>query len=489
MAGVALTAAYAPLSWFPLAVLVPAATLWWWRSQTPRQAALAGWVLGLAHFGSSFYWVYQSLHDFGQAPAALAAAAAVVFAAVLAVYFALLAGLVSCLAKRVQGACLYLFLYPSLWTLGEYVRGTLFTGFPWNFVGQAMVGTPLAGVLPVVGGIGGSWLAVFLAGCMTWMIASRASRITAGAVFSVALVGASALSLLEWTEPSGDPVEVALVQANITQDVKFNRDTFERILDIYRKLSRAAVGADLVLWPETALPAYYDLLEQDGALSPVYDPIRQAGGEFVLGAFVREPDGHVYNALVKVGQPPQVYRKRHLVPLGEYFPLRGLLRLVDSLILIPMSDLQAGDGVPLLRIGEHDVGVSICYEVSFANEVRDALPSADYLVNVSNDSWFGDSLAPHQHLQIARLRTLETGRPMARATSTGISALIDHRGNIVARSRQFTEQLITGFIHPRSGATPYASWGDLPILVLSVLLVAGCILAHWIRSGNWLSRR
>ena len=477
-AGVALTAAYAPLSWFPLAVLVPAAALWWWRSQTPRQAVFAGWIFGFAHFASSFYWVYYSLHDFGQASAALAAAAAVVFAAVLAIYFAALAAAVSWSARRVRGACLCLLLYPSLWTLVEYLRGILLTGFPWNFVGQAMVGTPFAGVLPIAGGIGGSWLAVFLAGCITLMVASRSSRIAAGVAFGAVLAGASALSLPEWTAESGDPVEVALVQANIEQDIKFDREIFERIVDTYRGLTHAALGADLVLWPETALPPYYDLLEREGVLPPTYDRISRAGGEFVLGAFVRDRDGHAYNAIVRAGQTPQVYRKRHLVPLGEYFPLRSLLRFVDSLVLIPMSDLQAGDGVPLLRVGEHDVGVSICYEVSFADEVRDALPSAGYLINVSNDSWFGDSSAPHQHLQIARLRAIETGRPMARATSTGISALIDHRGNIVERSRQFTEQVIVGFIQPRSGATPYASRGDLPILILSVLLTAGCFMAR-----------
>lgn len=482
LAGVALTTVYAPLSYFPLAIVIPAATLWWWRRYPPRRAALAGWVFGLAHFGSSFYWVYYSLHDFGGAPAALAVTIAIVFAAVLAVYFLGLASAVAYFSRRVRSAYLCLFLYPSLWVFGEYLRGVLFTGFPWNSIGQALVGTPLAGILPVAGGVGGSWFAVFLAGCITLALSSRSLRVVAGTAFVLTSLVIWASSMIEWTAKSGDRLKVALVQANITQDLKFSRENFRHIVDTYRDLTQEALDVDLVIWPETALPVYYDLLEKDALLTPVYERIHKAGGELVLGAFVRDQDGDVYNAVVTAGPQPQVYRKRHLVPLGEYFPLRSLLQFADSLISIPMSDLRAGDDRPLLRIGRHDVGVSICYEVSFAREMADALPWADYLINVSNDSWFGDSLAPHQHLQIARLRALEAGRPMARATSTGISAVIDHRGNLVASSEQFAKQVVTGIIEPGVGSTPYAMWGDLPIMVLSVLLLLGCFLKS-IRAG------
>ena len=477
-AGVALTGAYAPLSWFPLAVLVPAAVLWSWRRRTPKAAALSGWVFGLAHFATSFYWVYYSLHDFGEAPAMLAVAATLLFVAALAVYFAALAWAVSCAARFVPIALSCLLLYPSLWSLSEWLRGVLLTGFPWNVVGQAAVDSPLAGVLPVFGATGASWLVVFLAGCLVLAFSRRNTRtviVAAGAFVAVSVAGAVS-ALLEWTAPAGERVEVALAQGNVEQNLKFDRDNFRRIVEAYRGLSARALGADLVLWPETAVPAYYDLLEKELAV-PLGDEIREAGGEFVLGAFVRDEDGGAYNALVKVASPPQVYRKRHLVPFGEYLPLRGLLNFFRAWILIPMSDLKAGRDRPLMRVGEHDVGVSICYEVSFASEIMDALPEAAYLINVSNDSWFGDSTAPYQHLQLARLRTAETGRAMVRATSTGVSAVIDHEGNVVERSRQFAEQLLTATVEPRRGRTPYSVWGDVPVLAWSLLSVLGLAVA------------
>ncbi len=471
-AGVALSCAYAPLSWFPLAIIAPAAVLLSWRRRAPRAAALDGWIFGFAHFATSFYWVYYSLHDFGEAPAALAIAATLLFVATLAVYFAALAWAVAFAARFVRAAPLCLLLYPSLWTLSEWLRGVLLTGFPWNFAGQAIVDSPLAGVLPVFGATGASWLAIFLAGCLALAFSRRAARAVAAGAFVAASAAGAASALLEWTVPAGERVEVALVQGNVEQNLKFDRNNFRRIVETYRGLSARALGAGLVLWPETAVPAYYDLIEEDLA-APLGDEIREAGGEFVLGAFVRDEDGGAYNALVKVASPPQVYRKRHLVPFGEYLPLRGLLDFFKAWILIPMSDLKAGRDRPLMRVGEHDVGVSICYEVSFASEIMDALPEAAYLINVSNDSWFGDSTAPYQHLQLARLRAAETGREMVRATSTGVSAFIDHEGNVVERSRQFAEQLVTATIEPRRGRTPYSVWGDAPVLAWSLLAVFG----------------
>ncbi len=457
-----------------------------WRRQTPRRAAWGGWIFGLAHFGTSFYWVYYSLHDFGEAPVALAVIATVLFVAALAVYCAVLASTTAYVARRAQGAWLYLLLYPSLWVLSEWLRGALLTGFPWNFVGQAMIDSPFAGGLPVFGTLGMSWLAVFLGGCVLSVfsrrgVAGAAVRVGAAAAFVAVSVLMLAASRLEWTVPGDDRIEVALVQGNIEQRLKFDRAYFQYITETYRRLTGHAVGVDLVVWPETAIPVYYDLIE-DELLSPLGDEIRAQGGEFILGAFVRDHGGGSYNAIVQVTEPPQIYRKRHLVPFGEYLPLRNLLDFFRSWVMIPMSDLEAGRGRGLMRLGGHDVGVSICYEVSFASEIMDALPQAAYLINLSNDSWFGDSLAPHQHLQIARLRAAETGRAMVRATSTGISAIIDHRGGVAARTQQFAEQMLTAVVEPRYGRTPYTVWGDTPVLVWSVLLLLGAFFRRSLMS-------
>ena len=464
LAGAALSAAYAPWSWFSLALLSPALALALWR-QPLRRAVLGGWTFGFAHFGTSVYWVYYSLHDFGNAPALLAVTLSLIFVASLALYFALLAGVVAYVARRVSVVPLCLLLFPSLWVMSEWLRSVLLTGFPWNIAGQALIDSPFAAVLPIFGASGASWLAVFLAGCLV-LVFSR--RVVAFVAAVVVVSAALSVQLFEWTVPDGDEIEVALVQSNVQQDLKFDRTQFLRIVEIYRSLTQRAVGADLVVWPETALPAYYDLLEEK-LLLPLRDQVRAGGGELVLGAFVRDGSDASYNAIVQVGQPPQIYRKRHLVPFGEYLPLRGLLEFFRSWILIPMSDLKAGTARPLIRLAGRDVGASICYEVVFADEIRKALPQAAYLLNLSNDSWFGDSPAPHQHLQIARLRAAETGRAMVRATNTGISAIINHYGEVVVRSRQFTEQLLLATVEPRRGQTPYVIWGDAPVLLWSTL--------------------
>ena len=482
-AGIALTGAYAPLSWFPLAVLAPAVTLALWR-RAPRVAAARGWVFGFAHFGTSFYWLYYSLHDFGQAPVVLAVAATMLFSAVLAVYCAGLAWVTAHVARRTGKALLCLAVYPSLWVLSEWSRGVLLTGFPWNFIGQAAIDSPLAAILPVFGTLGVSWVTVFFSGCLVLVLSRRGvTRVVVPGAAAAVFVTAMVMDPLKWSVADGEPIEVALVQPNVEQSLKFDPDEFERIVNGYRELTARAVGADLVLWPETALPAYYDVIEPD-VLTPLNDEIRAAGGEFLLGAFVRDGAG-TYNAVAMVARPPRVYYKQHLVPFGEYLPLRGLFEFFRKWILIPMSDLRAGSGPPLMRVGGRDVGVSICYEVSFASGIIAALPRAAYLINVSNDSWFGDSTAPHQHLQMARVRSVETARAMVRATSTGISAVIDHRGAVVARSRQFSEQVLTAPVQPRRGRTPYVSWGDAPILAWSLLLV----LAPWVPGVGAAGRR
>ena len=480
LAGVTLNGAYAPVAFFPLALLAPAAALWLWRAQpTLWRAAFSGWLFGVAHFTGGVYWVYHSLHDFGEAPRILAVLMTAVLVTALAGYFALLAAAVSYAARRLSGMLLALLLFPSLWVLSEWLRGVLFTGFPWNLVGQAFIDSPFVGVLPVFGIFGASWVAVFFAACLLLLCSNKVSkRVTVGIAVLVILPGLWATHA-EWTGIGGEEVEVALLQGNIEQDLKFDHLQFRNVVNTYRRLTLQAVGADLIVWPETAVTAYYDLLEED-LLLPLDAKVRAGGGRLLLGTFLRESgtvtNGTAYNAAVQVAQPPRIYRKRHLVPFGEYLPLRGLLDFFKSWVIIPMSDLTAGNAQPLMRIADHDVGVSICYEVAFADEVMDALPQAAYLLNLSNDSWFGNSTAPHQHLQIARVRAAEAGRAMARATSTGISAIIDHRGVVRASSEQFEEQILTATIRPRRGRTPYAIWGNVPVLMWSCLIILGVAL-------------
>ena len=239
---------------------------------------------------------------------------------------------------------------------------------------------------------------------------------------------------------------------------------------------------DLVVWPETAIPAFYDEME-DGLIPRLDAELRNTHTVLLTGIPVLDKaTWRYYNSVVSLGEEHRFYYKRHLVPFGEYLPLRGLIGNSLNALAVPNADFSSGgDSQPLLEAAGNPVGTSICYEVAFAEEIRRELPQAALLVNVSNDGWFGDSLAPHQHLEMARLRAKETGRPMLRATNTGISALIDHTGRIIARSPQFEEAVVTGEITPRQGATPYVRLGNTPVIILSVLWLLAASLIR--RSG------
>jgi apolipoprotein N-acyltransferase len=247
-------------------------------------------------------------------------------------------------------------------------------------------------------------------------------------------------------------------------------------LERYSRLSRAHWGRDLVVWPETAVPHFLHKVEQRW-LTPLAREAKAAGSELLVGVPVYDSvRDRYYNGAVLLTGTDQAYFKRHLVPFGEFLPFQILLGPLLDFMEIPMSDFSAGSGRPLVTIGNRQAGLSICYEDAFGPEVREALPEAGYLINLSNDAWFGQSLAPHQHLEMARMRALETGRPLLRATNTGISALIDARGRLLATSPLFQETVLNGAVQPMQGSTPYGRWGDGP-LVGGLLL--GLLLAGW----------
>jgi apolipoprotein N-acyltransferase len=289
------------------------------------------------------------------------------------------------------------------------------------------------------------------------------------------------LTRIDWVNPVGAPLSVAIVQGNVEQARKFDPESFEATLQTYRTLTEANSDARLILWPETAVP---DLISQAAPfLLEMQEAARTHGFQLVTGVFDEDRFGNYYNALLSL--PIQAaeeaggfrYRKRHLVPFGEFLPLRFLLEPFQGLIEVPMSDLTPGaDEQPLLQLAGHPAGASICYEAALSREIRLALPQATFLINASNDAWFGDSLAPHQHLQIAGMRSLESGRWMARATNTGISALIDPHGRVVARTPQFEQAVLRGEITPMQGTTPFVRWGEWPLWLLAGLGLAGLAL-------------
>ena len=395
-----------------------------------------------------------------------------------------------------------LLIFPAIWVLLEWLRGWLLTGFPWLNAGDSQVDGPLAGYVPLLGVYGVSLLVALSAGLLWRLMAARdlsagPSRAQSprplrsperwGLAGALALIWLTGLGLarLDWTQAAGEPFRAAVLQANIPQSLKWNEESLYPTLRAYVELTREAFdqGAQVIVWPETAIPEFLDRVREP-LLEPLTAEAGEAGARLVIGLPVLDYEEQTYfNGLISLGTGKEdLYRKRHLVPFGEFMPLRALLGPLARAFEVPMSDFSAGTAErPLLRVGPHFAGASICYEDAFPAEVIQALPEAAYLINVSNDAWFGDSLAPHQHLGIARMRALETGRWLVRATNTGISAIIDHRGQVRGTVPAFQRGLFSAPVQPRAGATPFARVGNALPIGLALAMLGMALLVGWRR--------
>jgi len=468
-AGVLAVFSFAPFGWFLLAPLALALLLESLRHSSPRAAFWRGWLFGLGLFGVGVFWIRISLNEFGNLPPVAANLLTLLFVAVMALFVALFAWAQRRLAPE-PGPRVLLLVFPALWMLIEWIRGWFLTGFPWLTLGYSQTDGPLSGYAPLLG-VHGVSLAVALSGALLWGLArwTRWHRLSAGLLLIALWAGGLGLGALRWSEPAGEPLRASVVQASVPQSMKWDPETLWLSAQRYLELTLEHLDSDLIVWPETALP---DTLDQWRAplLDPLAERTRAEGVELVLGVPIRDAmTGHIYNSLISLGTLEDRYDKRHLVPFGEFMPLRALLEPLAAWFQVPMSDFSRGDArKPLLRVGEHLAGVSICYEDAFGAEVVEALPEAVFLINVSNDAWFGDSLAPRQHLQIARMRALENARYLLRATNTGISAIIDERGRVLGRVEPFVIGGFSAEVRPLQGATPFAFWGNGAALVLAV---------------------
>jgi len=454
------------------ALLSTAALMWLWWDASPARAAWLGFAYGAGLFGFGVSWVYVSIHVYGNMPPWMAVVVVLVFVAILSLYPALVGWVYRrYLARRpLAGALAGL---PAAWALAEWVRSWALSGFPWLSLGYSQVDAWLGGWAPVLGVYGVSWLVVLTAAAL--LVAVRhvgVARWLAVLLVAGAWLGGLALTQVRWAEPAGDALDVALVQGNVSLDTKWNAGQRPRIMNRYLTLSNNLEDRDLVMWPESALP--YFIHEVDDR---IWRSMERHPADFVIGLLEQRTDGRrvrTYNSVVAITQrEPQIYRKVHLVPFGEYLPLEPLFGWAIDYLEIPMSDFDAwdGNGQGPLRAAGTELGITICYEDAFPEETARPLPAAGVLVNVSEDAWFGDSLGPHQRIQMARMRTLETARPMLRAANTGVSAIIDHRGGITARSEQFVATVVKGTVQPMKGSTPYVRWGNAGIVALSVLLI------------------
>ena len=469
--GAASVLAFAPAGLFPVAIVTFAALIHFWGEASPRRAFWTGYAFGLGLFGAGVSWIYVSLHDFGGMPLPLAGLATVLFCAFLALFPATAGWLQARIPmpSRVR-ACLAI---PAAWTLLEWLRGWIFTGFPWLSAGYAAVGWPLQGYAPLAGVYGLSFITVALAGMTCLAFRNRHPLAMAG-IIGATLASGEALRRVEWTEPVGEPVSAALLQGNIEQDLKFRPERYPPILETYARLAEPT-RARLIVLPETAIPRFYDRIEP-AYLARLEELARRNGGDLLLGVPYRSATGEYFNTVVSLGSAPrQAYHKSHLVPFGEFIPPG--FDWVLEVLQIPLSDFSRGapEQLPISAAGQR-IAVNVCYEDAFGEEIARRLPEATLLVNVSNVAWFGDSLAPAQHLQIARLRAIETGRVHLAATNTGITAAIDRDGRVIARLPQFSEGRLEVSAQGYGGGTPYARTFDWPVVAVSLLILAGAVL-------------
>jgi apolipoprotein N-acyltransferase len=473
---------FAPFGWSLLAPLLVVPLLYICMTVSPRDAGSHAFWFGLGMFLAGTYWIYISVHVFGNAALWIALLLMVGLAVVMAIFLWIAGWLISHLSKGEPW--LMLFVAPAAWVLIEWLRGWVLTGFPWLALGYGQIDTSLAGWAPVLGVYGVSFmLMVSTTALIVVLMSTGAQRLVGLFVVVLPWLLGGLLLLTDWTEPAGKPIRTTIVQAGVSQDKKWDRDQLRPIMEFYRQSTLKVADSEIIVWPEVAIPAlddrvgpYLDLVERD---------LRRSKQSLVFGilerSFEDSAEGDVYNSVMILGGTRrQAYRKRHLVPFGEYFPVPASVREWMKMQNLPHSDLAAGEDVQPLLVAANGarLAVAICYEDAYGAEQLYALPEADLLINVSNDAWFGDSIAPHQHLEIARMRALEVGRNAIRSTNTGISAFIGADGKLLDTGKQFEPQLMTADIEPRRGMTPYARGGNQPIIGLCMAILA----AFWIRN-------
>ena len=463
---------FAPFYLYPVTVASLTGLLYYWnQAGNAQHAAWLGFSFGLGLFGAGVFWIYISLHDFGGMPWWMAGFSTFALCAFLSLFPAV----VGWLGKQNWGRkpVLSILAVPVLWALSEWVRSWIFTGFPWLAVGYSQVPySPLAGFAPVIGVYGVSLLTVFAASLLLYWMNCKSCRFKIGLVIMALWISGSLLKLIDWTTPYEQPISVALVQGNIAQDMKWDPQEAQRTLDYYFAQIKKS-QADLTVLPETALPMLISQVP-DEYLQEIANHAAQHNGDILVGAVERE-DGQYYNSMLSFGSSPtQVYRKSHLVPFGEFIPLKNVFGWIyRDWLHIPLTDLSRGriDQQPLHVAGQR-VAVNICYEDVFGEEIIRQLPSATLLVNASNDAWYGESYAAHQHMQISQTRALETGRMMLRATNTGATAIIDQKGYVVEQAPHFTNVTLTGKAQGFHGSTPYIKFGNWLFLIFSAAVLA-----------------
>ena len=466
VAGGLLPFAFAPYGFYVLVFISCAILFYLWTICTLRESFLIGYLSGFAFFGIGVNWLHISINLFG----GINFIGALFFTYMLVAFLALYPALCGYIAVRFFKNYLLISL-PFLWVITEWCRGWLLTGFPWLNLGTSQTDSPLAVYIPIIGDYGVSFLVSLLASAIVFLIVGKLKQKIISAIL-ILLISGTAFFIrdINWTSAKGSYLDVALIQGAIPQELKWKPEQRENTYQLYSKLSEPYWSSDLIIWPETAIPSLYHLAGD--FIDRISERKRNTDTLFMSGlAYKDQSTNQYYNSVLLIDHDHLFYHKHHLVPFGEYLPFKSILGEILRFLQIPMSDFSSGDPDKKLLITDKAVfGMSICYEDAYGSEIRRAMPDADILINVSNDAWFGDSMAPHQHLQIARMRAMENGRYLLRSTNTGISAIIDEKGRIVSQSPQFIPHALAATVKLFQGITPYSRYGN-------TLIISFCFLS------------
>jgi apolipoprotein N-acyltransferase len=482
-----LTCAFAPYGYSYGAILALMFLYYSWRHFKLKQAMVVGYLFGLGLFGTGIWWVYISVHDFGGADEVSAGLLTGLLVALWAVFPALTAALVV-KSMHNHSASLRILLAAILWVAVEYFRGYyLLNGFPWLQIAYSQLRTPLAGYAPILGVYGVGFLLAVSAFTLVEAAMVQLKPVVALLILLGCWGGGALLKQVAWTHSIGAEIPVTLVQGNIHQEQKWLPEQRINTLHLYQTLTEQHwQDSKLIIWPETAIPAFYSQVKEFFLM-----PLSATALEHQVDLVVSLPSSGAgkayYNSAMVLAHPEQFYHKSHLLPFGEYFPLQPLSGWILDKLNIPLGDFTAGaERQTLLHAGGYAFIATICYEDAFGEEVSRQLDEAAFIVNLTNDAWFGNSSEPYQHMQMAQMRALENGRYLLRATNTGLTGIIAPDGHITEQAPLFTTTTLTGNIVPMAGLTPYARIGDKGVFVLlGVLLVLGYLarLAYKARSA------
>ena len=472
IAGTLFPLSLAPLSLWPMAIISMVILFSSLYQQSAKDAFKRTLVFGLGMFGAGVSWVFVSMYFFGDISILLALIGTFLFCFFNSVFFALPFMLCTFIPKRNS---LWLVALPAIWVLSEWYRSWIFTGFPWLYAGYSHTDTWLNGWAPIGGVLLLSYFTALLATVLSqlWLHKNLSLFLAAFSLFLTLFLSGLALQKINWTKPADKPISVALIQPNVDQSDKWSPGMRSQILKNLVSQTQPHWGTDIIIWPEGAIPVLYTQVSD--FLNIIHQQALTHKTALITGLPSNSnPEGPYYNSMLALGEGNGIYNKTRLVPFGEYVPFEAVIRGLNNFFDLPMSSFSLGNNYqqPLKAAGVN-ISTAICYEIAYPDLVARNTRNTSILLTTSNDAWFGDSIAPYQHVQMARMRAIENTKPVIRGTNNGITAFIDHRGQFISQLDQFTSGELTGEVIPHHGETPFSRYASWPVVIFCLIIILG----------------